>query len=102
VDGLLHVGEISWQRVNKPSDVLAEGQEIEARVLKVDGDKRRISLGMKQLQPHPWDAVTEKYRTGERVCGSVTRLTEFGAFVELEPGIEGLIHISEARVPRHR
>ena len=95
VDGLLHVSDIAWSRVNKPSDVLSVGQEIEARVLKIDPDKRRISLGMKQLQPHPWDAVAGKYRPGERVRGSVTRLVEFGAFLELEPGIEGLIHISE-------
>jgi small subunit ribosomal protein S1 len=75
--------------------VLSVGQEVTARVLKIDSDKRRISLGTKQLQPHPWDAVAGKYQTGERVRGVVTRLMEFGAFVELEPGIEGLIHISE-------
>ena len=95
VDGLLHVSDISWNRVNKPSDVLSVGQEVEARVLKIDSDKRRISLGLKQLQAHPWDAVAGKYQTGERVRGVVTRLMEFGAFVELEPGVEGLIHISE-------
>jgi len=95
VDGLLHVGEIAWGRINKPSDVLSVGQQVEARVLKVDADKHRISLGMKQLQPHPWDSAVEKYRVGERVRGAVTRVVEFGAFVELEPGIEGLIHLSE-------
>ncbi|HEY6251896.1 MAG TPA: 30S ribosomal protein S1, partial [Candidatus Angelobacter sp.] len=95
VDGLLHVGEIAWGRVNKPADVLSVGQQVEARVLKVDADKHRISLGMKQLQPHPWDSAAEKYRVGERVRGAVTRVVEFGAFVELEPGIEGLIHLSE-------
>jgi len=95
VDGLLHVGEISWSRVNKPSDVLSVGDQVEARVLKIDSEKRRISLGMKQLQPHPWDSVAEKYKTGERVRGVVTRIMEFGAFVEVERGIEGLIHISE-------
>jgi small subunit ribosomal protein S1 len=95
VDGLLHVGEIAWTRVNDPADVLTVGQEIEAKVLKIDTDKRRISLSMKQLQPHPWDAVASKYTTGERVRGTVSRLMDFGAFVELEPGIEGLIHISE-------
>jgi small subunit ribosomal protein S1 len=95
VDGLLHVAEISWSRVNKPSDLLSVGQEIEARVLKVDPDKRRISLGMKQLLPHPWDAAPDKYKAGERVRGTVTRLMDFGAFVELEPGVEGLIHVSE-------
>ncbi len=95
VDGLLHVSDISWSRINKPADVLAVGQEIEARVLKIDGDKRRISLGMKQLLPHPWDAAADKYKAGERVRGVVTRLMDFGAFVELEPGVEGLIHVSE-------
>jgi small subunit ribosomal protein S1 len=95
VDGLLHVSDISWQRVAKPSDVLTVGQEVEARVLKIDPGKRRISLGLKQLQPHPWDGVGEKYKVGERARGTVTRLTDFGAFVELEPGVEGLIHISE-------
>jgi small subunit ribosomal protein S1 len=95
VDALLHVSDISWSRVNQPSDVLAVGQEIDAKVLKVDSDKNRISVGMKQLQPHPWDAVAAKYTPGQRVRGTVTRVMEFGAFVELEPGIEGLIHVSE-------
>jgi small subunit ribosomal protein S1 len=95
VDGLLHVGDVSWSRINHPSDVLSEGQQIEARILKVDTDKRRISLGMKQLQPHPWDAVPTTYKVGERVRGRVTRVTDFGAFVELAPGVEGLIHVSE-------
>jgi small subunit ribosomal protein S1 len=95
VDGLLHVGEIAWNRINKPADVLSVGQQIEARVLKVDAGKRRISLGMKQLQKDPWDSAVEKYNLGERARGTVTRVLEFGAFVELEPGIEGLIHVSE-------
>ena len=95
VDGLLHVGDIAWSRVAKPADVLSVGQEIEARVLKIDPEKRRISLGMKQIQPDPWHSVAEKYKTGERVRGAVTRVVDFGAFVELEPGVEGLIHISE-------
>jgi small subunit ribosomal protein S1 len=95
VDGLLHVGEISWQRTNKPSDMLTNGDEIEARILKIDPDKRRISLSMKQLQAHPWDVVPGKYAIGERVRGTVTRVMDFGAFVEIAPGIEGLIHISE-------
>ena len=95
VDALLHVADISWSRVNKPADVLAVGQQIEAKVLKVDAAKQRISLGMKQLQPHPWDLASGKYKAGERVRGAVTRVTDFGAFVELERGIEGLIHLSE-------
>jgi small subunit ribosomal protein S1 len=95
VDALLHVADISWGRVNKPADVLTVGQQVEAKVLKVDPAKRRISLGMKQLQPHPWDLVNDKYKAGERVKGAVTRVTDFGAFVELEKGIEGLIHLTE-------
>jgi small subunit ribosomal protein S1 len=94
-DAMLHIGEISWRRVNKPSDVLSEGQQIEAKIIKIDPEKHRIAISMKQLQPHPWDAVAEKYKAGERVRGTVTRLTDFGAFVEIDPGIEGLIHISE-------
>ena len=95
VDALLHVSDIAWSRVNRPADLLSLGQQIEAKVLKVDPIKRRISLGMKQLQPLPWDSAAEKYKVGERVHGTVTRVADFGAFVELEPGIEGLIHISE-------
>src|SRR5471030_1590836 len=95
VDALLHVADISWGRVNKPADVLTVGQEIDAKVLKVDPAKRRISLGMKHLQPHPWDLVSEKYKVGDRVNGTVTRVAEFGAFVELDKGIEGLSHLSE-------
>jgi small subunit ribosomal protein S1 len=95
VDALLHVADISWGRVNKPADMLAVGEQIEVKVLKVDPDKRRISVGLKHLQPQPWDTAPEKYRVGERVRGAVTRVVEFGAFVELEPGIEGLIHLSE-------
>ena len=94
-DALLHVGEISWHRVNKPSDVLSTGQQIEAKIIKIDSDKRRIAISMKQLLPHPWDAIAGKYNPGERVRGTISRLADFGAFVELEPGIEGLIHISE-------
>jgi small subunit ribosomal protein S1 len=95
IDGLLHVSDISWSRVNNPADVLTVGQEIEAKVLKIDSAKQRISLGLKQLQPHPWDGVGDKYKAGERVRGTVTRLADFGFFVELEPGVEGLVHISE-------
>ena len=95
VDALLHVGEISWARVNKPADVLSVGQQIEARVLKIDLEKRRISIGLKQLQPHPWDSVADKFKPGERARGTITRIADFGAFVELDPGVEGLIHISE-------
>ncbi len=97
VDALLHVSDISWSRIGKPADALAVGQPVEVKVLKIsnEGDKRRIAVGMKQLLAHPWDVVAEKYKVGERVRGTVTRVAEFGAFVELEPGIEGLIHVSE-------
>lgn len=95
VDALLHVGDISWGRVSKPSDVLSPGQQVEAKVVRIDPEKHRISVSMKELQAQPWDAAPEKYRVGERVRGTITRITDFGAFVELEPGIEGLIHISE-------
>jgi small subunit ribosomal protein S1 len=94
-DALLHVSDISWGRINKPADVLSAGEQIEVKVLKIDPEKRRVSVGMKQLQSHPWDSVSSKYRVGERVRGTVTRVMDFGAFVELEPGIEGLIHVSE-------
>jgi len=97
VDALLHVGDIAWGRINKPADVLSMGQQVEVKVLKLasEGEKRRISVGLKQLQPHPWDAVAQKYKVTDRVRGTVTRIVDFGAFVEVEPGIEGLIHISE-------
>ena len=93
VDALLHVGEIAWGRVNKAEDVLSVGQQIEVKVLKIDPEKQRISVGMKQLLPHPWDALALK--AGDRVHGVVTRVADFGAFVEIEPGVEGLIHLSE-------
>ena len=95
VDALLHVGEISWGRINKPEDALAIGQEIEAKVIKIEADKHRIALSIRQLQPHPWDANAGKYKVGDRVRGVVSRVLDFGAFVEVEPGIEGLIHVSE-------
>ena len=95
IDALLHVADISWGRVNKPGDVLTVGQTVQVKILKVDPAKRRISLGMKQLTPHPWDLAGEKYKQGERIQGTVTRVADFGAFVELEKGIEGLIHLSE-------
>ncbi len=100
VDGLLHVTDMSWGRVNKPADILKPGDQIEVQILKIElqgsGKRgRRISLGTKQLQPDPWMAAAEKYKAGDRVRGVVTRVTDFGAFVELEPGIEGLIHLSE-------
>jgi small subunit ribosomal protein S1 len=95
IDGLLHVSDIAWSRVTAPEDVLSIDQQIQLKVLKVDAESRRISLGLKQLEPEPWDSAVERYKAGQRISGTVTRLMDFGAFVELEPGIEGLIHISE-------
>jgi small subunit ribosomal protein S1 len=95
VDGLLHISDIAWSRVNDPADVLTVGQELKLKVLSVDAESKRISLGLKQLQAEPWEAAATKYETGQRITGTVTRLMDFGAFVELEPGIEGLIHVSE-------
>jgi small subunit ribosomal protein S1 len=95
VDGMLHVADISHGRVNKPSDALSVGQELDVKILKVDPAKKRISLGLKQLQPDPWTTVAERFHAGDRVKGTVARVTDFGAFVELEPGLDGLIHLSE-------
>jgi len=95
VDALLHIADICWGRIDSPADVLSAGQIIDLKLLKIDREKRRISVGMKQLQPHPWDSVAGKYKVGERVRGGVTRVTDFGVFVALEPGVEGLIHVSE-------
>lgn len=95
VDGLLPVSEISWQRVQHPEDVLHSGQHLKVVILRIDQDRRRLSLGLKQLATSPWDDLETKYPVGVTVTGKVTKLMEFGAFVELEPGIEGLVHISE-------
>ena len=95
VDGLLHITDISWARINHPKDVLSENQEIEVKILNVDPEKKKISLGYKQLQPKPWDLVPEKYHVGDIIDGKVVRIAPFGAFVELEPTIDGLIHISQ-------
>jgi small subunit ribosomal protein S1 len=95
VDGLLHVSDIAWTRVNNPEEALTIGQQLQVKILKIDADSRRISLGLKQLQPEPWESAADRYQLGQRVSGTVRRLTNFGAFVEVEPGIEGLIHVSE-------
>lgn len=95
VDGFLHVGDISWNRISHPSDILVVGQSIEVTILKLDPESRKIGLGMKQLQDNPWSNVQERYPLGATVNGKVTRCTEFGAFIALEEGVEGLIHISE-------
>ena len=96
VDGLLHISDMSWTRnVGHPSEVLKKGQDIETQILNIDRDNKRISLGLKQIQPDPWSTVAQRYPMGSRVTGKVVRLTDFGAFVELEPGVDGLLHISQ-------
>jgi small subunit ribosomal protein S1 len=92
---LLHISDIALSRITNAEDVLSIGQELRLKVLKVDSESRRISLGLKQLEPEPWDSAAERYTVGQRIGGTVTRLMDFGAFVEMEPGIEGLIHVSE-------
>ncbi len=95
IDGLLHVTDMSWGRVNKPSDVVNVGDKCRVVVLKYDPDRGRVSLGMKQIMPDPWASVAERYPVGSRISGKVVSLADYGAFVELEPGIEGLVHVSE-------
>jgi small subunit ribosomal protein S1 len=95
VDGLLHVTDISYRRLGHPSEAVQPGDEIQVKVLKIDKEKQRISLGMKQLEPNPWEDAERRYKMGERVRGTVSKLMDYGAFIELEPGVEGLIHISE-------
>lgn len=95
IDGLLHITDMSWGRINHPSDILKVGQELEVKVLKFDEDKERVSLGLKQIQPDPWENVEDKYPINQRLMGKVVSITDYGAFVELEEGVEGLVHISE-------
>ena len=95
IDGLLHVSDIAHSRVTKPEDVLTAGQQLQVKILKIDPETRKISLGLKQLQAEPWEKAPERLVAGQRITGTVTRLADFGAFVEIEPGVEGLIHISE-------
>ncbi|HQR53223.1 MAG TPA: 30S ribosomal protein S1 [Burkholderiales bacterium] len=95
IDGLLHITDLAWRRVKHPSEVLSVGDEVEAKVLKFDQEKNRVSLGMKQLGEDPWVGLSRRYPTGTRLFGRVTNLTDYGAFVEIEPGIEGLVHVSE-------
>jgi ribosomal protein S1 len=102
VDGLLHVGEMSWTRGADASSMVKVGQEVDVKVLKIDRENRKLSLGLKQLTPSPWDLVGDKFSRGMTVTGKVTKLMDFGAFVELEPGIEGLVHITELAPNRVR
>ncbi len=95
IDGLLHVTDMSWKRVSHPSQVVEVGQEVEVQIIKINPETQRISLGMKQLMSDPWDGVAAKYPVGAKLTGRVTNITDYGAFVELEDGVEGLIHVSE-------
>ena len=95
IDGLLHITDMSWGRVKHPSEILKVGQELEVMVLDVDRDRERISLGLKQTMPNPWDSILDQFPVGSRVSGKVVNLAAYGAFVEIAPGIEGLVHISE-------
>ena len=95
IDGLLHITDLAWRRVRHPSEVLAVGDEVQAKILKFDQDKNRVSLGLKQLGEDPWVGIARRYPQGTRMFGKVTNLTDYGAFVEIEQGIEGLVHVSE-------
>ena len=94
VDGLLHIADMSWSRVAKASDVVKPGDELTVKVLKIDAASRKLGLGLKQLQEDPWTVAARSFNTGDRVNGTVSRLTDFGAFVELLPGVDGLVHLS--------
>ena len=95
IDGLLHVTDMSWQRINHPSDVLSVGDTLKVQVIRINPESQRISLGIKQLEADPWEGVDERYPVGEKLKGTVTNIADYGAFIELEPGVEGLVHISE-------
>ncbi|MEC5395770.1 30S ribosomal protein S1 [Bergeyella sp. RCAD1439] len=101
VDGLIHITDLSWSRVNHPSEVLEDGQTVKVVILDFDDEKTRIQLGMKQLEPHPWDALSADLKVGDRVKGKVVVLADYGAFVEIAPGVEGLIHVSEMSWSTH-
>ncbi|MBN1433914.1 30S ribosomal protein S1, partial [Candidatus Fermentibacterales bacterium] len=101
IDGLLHITDMSWGRVKHPSHLVSIGDEIQVKVLKFDRERERISLGLKQLQPFPWEGVEDRYKVGSVVSGKVASITDYGAFVELEEGVEGLIHISEMSWTQH-
>lgn len=95
IDGLLHVTDMAWRRVNHPSEILTIGQTVKVQIIRINQDTHRISLGMKQLESDPWEGIAAKYPIGKKIVGAVNNITDYGAFVEIEPGIEGLIHVSE-------
>ena len=100
VDGLVHVTDLSWHRVGHPSEVVSVGQEIDVKIIKLDQERGRISLSYKATQPKPWDVAGEKYQAGDIVTGKVVRIVPYGAFVELEPGLDGMVHISQCALKR--
>ncbi len=101
VDGLIHITDLSWSRINHPSEILEDGQKIKVVILDFDEDKTRIQLGVKQLEPHPWEALDSSLKVGDKVTGKVVVLADYGAFVEIAPGVEGLIHVSEMSWSTH-
>ncbi|MGH2575613.1 MAG: 30S ribosomal protein S1 [Ignavibacteria bacterium] len=101
VDGLIHITDLSWGRINHPSEIVSLDQEVEVVVLDYDEEKKRVTLGLKQLQPHPWEKIDEKLKVGDKVSGKVVSITEYGAFIEIDKGIEGLIHVSEMSWTQH-
>ena len=101
IDGLLHITDLSWGRINHPSEIVSLNDDITVKVIEYDEERKRISLGLKQLTPHPWDEVEIKYPVGNLVTGKIVSLTNYGAFIEIEPGVEGLIHVSEISWTRH-
>src|SRR5437870_6729408 len=101
VDGLIHMTDLSWGRINHPSEVLKLDQEIDVIVLEFDEEKKRVTLGLKQLLLHPWENIEQKLKIGDKVTGKVVSITDYGAFIEIEKGIEGLIHVSEMSWTQH-
>jgi small subunit ribosomal protein S1 len=95
IDGLLHVTDMAWRRVNHPSEIVNVGDTVKVQIIRINPETQRISLGIKQLEADPWEGIAAKYPVGSRFKGTVTNITDYGAFVELEPGVEGLIHVSE-------
>ncbi len=101
IDGLLHITDLSWGRVNHPSELIGMDDTLTVKIIDFDQEKKRVSLGLKQLTPHPWDNVDERYPEGEKISGKVVSMTNYGAFIEIEPGVEGLVHVSEMSWTRH-
>ena len=95
VDGLLHITDMAWRRVRHPSEMVNVGDEVQVKILRFDREKNRVSLGMKQLGDDPWERITERYGEGTRVVATITNLTDYGCFAEIEEGVEGLVHVSE-------